>query len=143
MLLPDPPTSDETGAGLDEAESKALLTGFGVPIPDGRRWYAGAEPPDDLRYPVVLKVCDASILHKSKLGGVSLNLASPDLLVFAREQMIANLAECDYKAQEFLIEETIHGVVAELLVGIRRIPGIGYSLTLAVGGVAVGVRWRW
>ena len=108
-----------------------------MPVPEGQRWQVDADPPPGLRYPVVLKVCDASILHKAKLGGVSLNLASPDLLVFAREQMIASLAGHGYTAQEFLIEEPIRGAMAELLVGIRRVPDIGYSLTLAVGGSAV------
>lgn len=138
LLLPEPPpTSSAAVSQLDEAESKALLHGFGVPVPEGQRWQGSTDPPPGLRYPVVLKVCDASILHKAKLGGVSLNLASPDLLIFAREQMIASLAEHGYQAEQFLIEEPIHGAKAELLVGIRQVPGIGYSLTLAVGGSAV------
>lgn len=138
MLLPEPPQAIKIKTGqLDEAESKALLAGFGVPVPRGQRWNAGADPPPGLRYPVVLKVCDASILHKSELGGVSLNLANPDLLIFARDQMIANLKAHGYNARDFLIEEPIYGVVTELLVGIQQVPGIGFSLTLAIGGIAV------
>lgn len=122
---------------LDEFESKALLAGFAVPIPQGRRWGTEADVPADLRYPVVLKICDASIAHKSDVGGVSLNLASEELLRFSRERMRANLAAQNLEADGFLIEESIHGGVAELMIGVRRIENIGYSLTIAIGGIAV------
>ena len=106
-------------------------------MPRGRRIDARAQLPDDLRFPAVLKVCDASILHKSDVGGVSHNLANFELLLFAREQMIATLRKHGHEVSSFLVEETILGGVAELMVGVRRIAGVGYSLTLAIGGIAV------
>ncbi|MCP4389058.1 MAG: CoA-binding protein, partial [Gammaproteobacteria bacterium] len=138
MLLPDPAlTSQPTAVQLDEAESKTLLDAHGVPVPRGRRVSARAELPKDIDFPVVLKVCDAAILHKSDVGGVSLNLVNAELLDFARAQMIATLRRHDIEAQQFLVEESIRGGIAELLVGIRQVPGIGFTLTLAIGGIAV------
>lgn len=138
MLLPEAPATDHAEVKpLDEFESKALLAGFGVPVPSGWRWCHGAELPQDLRFPVVLKLCDASILHKSEIGGVSLNLASAELLRFAREQIRANLHRQQILIDNFLVEEAIHGGLAELLIGIRRVPRIGYVLTLAMGGSKV------
>ncbi len=122
---------------LDEAESKALLGSFGVCVPAGRRLDAGAEIPPDLTYPAVLKICDAAILHKSDIGGVSLNLLNAELLRFAREQMIAVAQSHGHAAKSFLVEESVRNAVAELMVGIRRVDGIGFSLTIAIGGIAV------
>lgn len=138
MLLPEPAPANPAGAiQLDEAESKNLLDGFGIPVPAGRRVTARGELPQNLSYPLVLKVCDASLLHKSDIGGVSLDLANRELLGFAREQMLATLERHDHKAEQFLIEESIRGGVAELMVGIQRVQGIGHTLTLAIGGSAV------
>ncbi|MDH3759538.1 MAG: acetate--CoA ligase family protein [Gammaproteobacteria bacterium] len=138
MLLPDSAsTGPASGIQLDEAESKTLLDAHAVPVPRGRRVSARGELPKDIAFPVVLKVCDASILQKTEVGGVSLNLVNAELLGFAREQMIASLRQHGIIAQHFLVEESIRGALAELLVGIRLAPGIGYSLTMAIGGIAV------
>ncbi len=138
LLLPDAPPVEEFGESpLDEFESKAVLAGFGVPVPSGWRWRGGTELPRDIRYPVALKLCDASVLHKAEIGGISLNLASPELLQFAREQIRSNLHRQQILIDNFLVEEVIHGGVAELLIGIRRVAQIGYSLTLAMGGTEV------
>ena len=138
LLLPEPPAETRTiPSTLDEAESKSLLAAFGIAVPNGVRWSAQAELPENLNYPVVLKVCDATILHKSDIGGVSQNLVSAELLSFAREQMLTQFEHHGYQAENFLVEESIRGVIAELLIGIHRVPGIGLSLTLAIGGVAV------
>ena len=138
MLLPQPPPAVlGDGSLLDEVESKALLAGFGVSIPAGRRVRARDPLPRDLPFPVVLKVCDASILHKSDVGGVSLNLLNPELLDFAREQMLVVLGRNGHEARHFLVEESIRGGIAELMVGVRGVAGIGFSLTLAIGGSAV------
>lgn len=137
MLLPPAAARAGESVVLDEAESKALLDGFGICVPAGRRLDANAEIPPDLPYPAVLKICDAAILHKSDIGGVSLNLLNAELLRFAREQMIAVAKSHGHAATSFLVEESVRNAVAELMVGIRRVDGIGFSLTIAIGGVAV------
>lgn len=137
LLLPEASLKGPAGGiPLDEAESKTLLDGHGIPIPAGHRVNAHGSLPQDLAFPVVLKLCDAAIPNKSELGGVSLNLANVELLRFAREQMIATLRQHGHAAQNFLIEESIHGGIAELLVLIRQVAGIGLALTLAIGGIA-------
>ena len=50
--------------------------------------------------------------------------------------MISLLKSQGIDARHFLVEETVRNAIAELLVGIRCTPGIGYSLTIAIGGIA-------
>ncbi len=139
LLLPAPPARVPASFALDEADAKALLADAGIPVPFGVRWDSDADAPDGLRYPVVLKACDPSLAHKSDIGAVSLNLADANLLEFAREQMLANLERQSIEVAGFLVEETIHGGTAELLIGLRRIEAVGLVLTLAIGGVAVEI----
>ncbi len=140
LLLPAPPPPGKTASlGLDEADAKALLATAGIAVPFGVRWGIDADVPEGLRYPVVLKACDPALAHKSDIGAVSLNLADAQLLRFAREQMLASLQRQSIEIAGFLVEETIHGGAAELLIGLRRIDSVGLVLTLAIGGVAVEV----
>ncbi|MDJ0777970.1 MAG: acetate--CoA ligase family protein [Gammaproteobacteria bacterium] len=140
LLLPaPPPPAGSASVSLDEADAKALLATAGIEVPFGVRWDFAADAPAGLRYPVVLKACDPALAHKSDIGAVSLNLADADLLRFAREQMLANLERQSIEVSGLLIEETIHGGVAELLIGLRRIDSVGLVLTLAIGGIAVEV----
>ena len=140
-LIPDEvriPEPNELGAGilLDEAAAKALLSDAGVAVPRAAKWQGEEALPDSLSYPVGLKVLDATVLHKSDIGGVALNLRGPDDLAVARDAMRQSIRAHGHSGDTFLVEEMIAGGVAELLVGVRAIPDIGQCLTLAVGGVA-------
>jgi len=138
MLLPAPPAADlPKSTQLDEADSKELLDEFGIPVPNGRRVSAQAALPDDLGFPVVLKACDTSIPRKSDIGGVSLHLVNAELLNFARMQMIASLQDHGHEARQFLVEESIRGGIAELLVAIRLVANIGFMLTMSIRGAPV------
>ena len=63
---------------LDEAESKDLLAPYGLALPP--RWAGTAdEAPGaaaQIGFPVAVKVLDGGIAHKSRIGGVHLNLGS-------------------------------------------------------------------
>jgi len=138
MLLPAPPAANLSRLLLlDEVDSKDLLDEFGIPVPNGRRVSAQAALPDDLVFPVVLKACDTSIPRKSDIGGVSLHLVNSELLHFARMQMIASLQSHDHEAKQFLVEESIRGGIAELLVAIRLVANIGFMLTMSISGAPV------
>ena len=62
---------------LSEADSKALLGAYGVPVPD-ERWCATADEAaaaaDAIGYPVVAKLCGDAIAHKTERGLVRLGL---------------------------------------------------------------------
>ena len=123
VLLPGP---DREATLVPEAEAKAALGAFGVPVPKG----VAVELRDGLRAaaaslqgPLVLKV--TGLAHKSESGGVRLGLWSED---------VAKAAD-DMPDGGYLVEEMVQGAVAELLVGVLRDPAHGFVLTLGAGGV--------
>lgn len=111
---------------LNEAEGKALLAAAGVAVP---RSVTGAILADmsvaELTPPYVLK--GLGFAHKTEAGAVRLGLASLD----GQAEMAG--------AAGYLVEEMVTGAVAEVLVGLRRDPVYGVSLTLGMGGVTAEV----
>jgi hypothetical protein len=113
---------------LGEAEAKAVLAKAGVAVPRG----VSAPTLDDLRQragaltpPLALK--GLGFAHKTEAGAVRLGLASLD----GQADMLG--------AEGYLAEEMVGGVVAEVLLGVRRDPVYGVTLTLGLGGVTAEV----
>lgn len=112
----------------DEAASKALIAHAGVSVPRSvsAPTLAGlAEKATALTAPIALK--GLGFAHKTEAGAVRLGLATLD-----------GQAEME-GAQGYLAEEMVAGVVAELLVGLRRDPVYGATVTLGFGGVTAEV----
>ncbi len=109
---------------LNEAEGKALLGKAGVATPRGVTAATIAELRDlvaALKPPLALK--GLGFAHKTEADAVRLGLASLD-------------GQPDIPgATGYLAEEMVAGAVAELLVGVRRDPVYGATLTLGLGGV--------
>ena len=135
MRLPELAAMDGEPVAIDEFEAKRMLAEAGVPVANGVLWTNG-DPPDDVSFPVVLKLCDACVTHKSEIGGVRLGLTSPVDLIAARRDMAEAAAARGLPSERFLVETMVDGGVGELLVGVRHAPNIGHALTLASGGVA-------
>lgn len=112
---------------LTEAEGKALLAKAGVPVPGAVTGATIAEVAGKVRFsaPYVLK--GLGFAHKTEAGAVRLGLASLD----GQAEMPG--------ASGYLVEEMITGAVAEILLGLRRDPVYGVTLTLGMGGVTAEV----
>ena len=112
---------------LSEAEGKALLAKAGVPVPGSVTGATLAEVAGKLRFraPYVLK--GLGFAHKTEAGAVRLGLTSLD----GQAEMPG--------ATGYLVEELVTGAVAEVLLGLRRDPVYGVTLTLGMGGVAAEV----
>ncbi|MCH1474451.1 MAG: acetate--CoA ligase family protein [Alphaproteobacteria bacterium] len=120
---------------LDETASKALLGKAGVSVPRGVTADAAGDLADaaaGLATPLVLKGLGHA--HKSEAGLVRLGL-SPDELADAAKGMTLGTNGGTNGAQGFLVEEMAPPPVGELLVGLRRDPVYGISLTVGSGGV--------
>jgi acyl-CoA synthetase (NDP forming) len=111
---------------LSEAEGKALLARAGVAVP---RSVAGAALVDldvaGLRPPYALK--GLGFAHKTEAGAVRLGLAS----LGGQTEMPG--------ATGYLVEEMVTGAVGEVLLGLRRDPVYGVTLTIGLGGVTAEV----
>jgi acyl-CoA synthetase (NDP forming) len=113
---------------LSEAEGKDLLSVIGVPVPRAVTGATLAEVTAKaacLTAPLALK--GLGFAHKTEAGAVRLGLTSLD----GQPEMPG--------AAGYLVEEMVTGTVAEILIGLRRDPVYGISLTLGMGGVAAEV----
>lgn len=108
---------------LNEALSKDRLASAGVAVPPGVTAPSLAQAvvrAQGLSAPLALK--GLGFAHKTEAGAVRLGLDSLD-----GQTEIAG-------AEGYLIEQMVTGAVAEILVGVRRDPVYGATLTLGFGG---------
>ena len=109
---------------LSEAEGKALLAEAGVAVPRSVTATTLGElqhKAHSLTAPLALKAL--GFAHKTEAGAVRLGLPS----LQGQTEMAG--------ATGYLAEEMVTGAVAEVLLGLRRDPVYGVSLTLGMGGV--------
>ena len=111
---------------LSEAVAKGLLAAAGVAVPRGVTGATLAElAVVGLHPPYALK--GLGFAHKTEACAVRLGLSSLD----GQAEMVG--------AAGYLVEEMVTGAVGEVLLGLRRDPVYGVSLTLGMGGVAAEV----
>ena len=116
---------------LDEAHAKSEIESFGVGVPRGERVAsidALKNAAESLTYPLVLKACDAALLHKSDAGAVMVGIEDFDGLVAGAETLFS-------RYPSLLVEEMITDTVCELIVGVRQDPVIGPWMMIGGGGI--------
>jgi acyl-CoA synthetase (NDP forming) len=126
-------------SGFDERRASMLFAALGIAmaqalsVPDARRVAAAV---GELGAPVALKILSADIAHKTEAGGVALGLMDGQAAAVA-----ARLIEARVKAhhptarlQGFLVQKMEKGL-AEVILGFRRDPLVGPTVTVGLGGV--------
>lgn len=83
----------------------------------------------ELNYPLVMKISDPNIIHKSDIGGVRLGIRDLESLKDAFNDMKAR-----FPGSEFILEETAPAGV-EFIAGVIRDPVFGHVLMLGTGGI--------
>ncbi len=126
---------------LPEAEAKRRLADHGLTVPNGRLVGAagGAGAAGEIGFPVVAKVADPVLAHKTEAGAVSLNLRDAQAVDAAVRDMTASVARSNpgSTARSFLVERQVTGAVAELIVGVKRDEAFGLVLVVGAGGILV------
>ncbi|WP_433920344.1 acetate--CoA ligase family protein [Streptomyces canus] len=128
----DAPTLPPPGP-VDEHSAKDVLADLGIRTPVRR---VCADPAaahaalDELGGPVVVKILDAEIRHKTEVGGVQVGIRTHDELDEALVRMPASPA---------LLVERMAPAGPELIVGVRRDPVFGPVLALGAGGTAAEI----
>jgi acetyltransferase len=127
-------TATAEPAALDEARSKELLRAYGIATPaealvDSRADAIAAA--ERIGYPVVLKAVSKTITHKSDMGAVALDLATPDDLTLAYDRMTHELAW--HNLAGMLVCRQIRGGV-ELGLGLHRDREMGMVVMAGSGG---------
>jgi len=120
------------GKTLSEYDSKKFLALFGIPVSRDVR----VTDDDDavaaaagMGYPVVLKATGAGLTHKTEVGGVALNLKTPEEIK-AEAGRLLKIPGC-----EALIVSEMVGGVRELVCGLTRDPHFGPAVMFGLGGV--------
>ena len=137
------------GAGqelLSEAESKAVLAAYDIPVVALRA--CGTAPQElvdaarDIGFPVVLKILSPDISHKSDVGGVALHLESEQALRIAAKDMLERVRRLRPQArlQGFTVQQMVLRPHArELIVGASVDSVFGPVILFGQGGTAVEV----
>ncbi len=126
-----------------EAEARALLSLYGIPVPPGSlatTAQEAVEAAEQAGYPVVLKISSPEILHKSDIGGVALNLASARAVRSAFREIMARARQGFPNADIWGVQ--VAGMVSggqEIIVGATRDPQFGHLLMFGLGGILVEV----
>ena len=124
---------------LDEAASLALLAGADVPVVEAVETRVGETPILPFRYPVVAKVLSAFVPHKTEAGGVETGIAHAEALAVAGNRIAARVHERTGVTVERLLVSPMIRPLQEVLIGYRLDPLVGPVVTLAPGGVLVGL----
>jgi len=126
-------------SGFDERRAADLFAALGVPmaramaVPDAKRIAAAVA---EIGGPVALKILSADIAHKTEGGGVALGLPDGQTAsVAAREiekRVKAHMPNA--RLEGFLVQKMERGL-AEVILGFRRDPLVGPTITVGLGGV--------
>jgi acyl-CoA synthetase (NDP forming) len=128
---------------LTEVESKQLLEEAGIPTARARLATsrdAAVQAAREIGFPVVLKVVSPQITHKTDVGGVKLDLKSPEEVAAAFDEIMA-------AARRAAPDATVDGVSVqqmarpgiEVIVGVSTDPQFGPVIMFGLGGVLVEV----
>ncbi len=123
---------------LNEVHSKALLAEAGIAVT--RDVWITSTVPDDLRYPLVLKVVSADLPHKSDVGGVRLGIRDRAELHTAMSAMQHDIARAAPHAniEGYLACEGVENSV-EMIAGVINDDVFGPTVLVGLGGTLAEV----
>jgi acyl-CoA synthetase (NDP forming) len=128
----------EPGGALDELESMQLLDRLGIARVPAFVLHADVSQVPSLAfpYPVAVKVFSPTVMHKTDIRGVALDVSDAAALLRAIRDMGANIRQRMPAAQleRVLVEPMIRGL-GEVLIGYRVDRDAGPLIMVAAGGV--------
>jgi acetate---CoA ligase (ADP-forming) len=132
----------DTDRVWSEAESLDLLVQHGVaaaPYALVATEEDAIEAADRMGLPVVVKVVSRDIVHKSDVGGVVLNLGSPEAVRRAYQRVKAAVKAVPGARFEGALVSSMRPSGVEMIVGVVRDEQWGLTLAVGFGGVLVHV----
>jgi acyl-CoA synthetase (NDP forming) len=127
----------ERGEGwLTPAEARSVLTAFGIPVARSRvapGWNEVRRAAKEIGFPVALKAIGPTLLHRSDVGGVKLDLENTAQLRRAFGELEQKLGD---RVTSYLVQEMVPGGV-EVIVGGLFDPTFGPLVLYGSGGTLV------
>jgi acetate---CoA ligase (ADP-forming) len=128
---------------VGEAQAKAILSAYDFNVPPGQLAMSvdeAVDVADRIGYPIAMKIASPDVIHKSDLGGVKLNLGSPDAVRDAFDLMMMRIPQRVPTARiEGVYLESMVGRGREIILGMTRDPQFGPMLMFGLGGIFVEV----
>jgi acetyltransferase len=127
------PAAAPVRAPLDELGAKALLRAYGIATPEARACATRDEARAAfaaLAKPVVVKVLNPAILHKTEAGGVHLFVDTPARL----ETALDAIDRIDAPTRSQYVVEAMAPPGLELIVGALNDPSFGPTVLVGIGG---------
>lgn len=123
---------------LSADEVYEILSAYGIPV---AKWQvvenaeAAEKAAEEIGFPVVVKADSETIMHKSDMGGVAINLKDGNNVRTTVEEM-----EKKFKAEDlqFFIQKYLPGGL-EIIVGAKAEEGLGHIIMFGMGGIYVEV----
>jgi acyl-CoA synthetase (NDP forming) len=132
------------GAGwLTVAETRAVLTAMSISLPPGAVATSGGEAAalaTRIGFPVAVKLASHTLIHKTEIGGVQLNLSTEAEVRAAYDQMAARLEQDRHlEAMEgVLVQPMVTGGV-EVMAGMVQDSSFGPLIGFGLGGIHVEI----
>jgi acyl-CoA synthetase (NDP forming) len=129
------------GEALTEREAKLFLADHDIPVTREKLAHSAEEAKAvalEMSFPVVLKIESVDLPHKSDVGGVKLNLRTPQAVADAYAEIIDSVTRLAPAARinGVLVQEMI-AVGTEAIVGLSRQDPFGMAVVVGAGGVLV------
>jgi acetate---CoA ligase (ADP-forming) len=126
---------------ISEVRSKDILQAYGFNVPAGQMTETAEEAleaADRIGYPVVMKIASPEIADKSAVGGVRLDLSTPEQVRDAFDLMMLRIQKVAPEAhiEGVYVEKMCRGG-REVIIGMSRDPQFGPILMFGVGGIFV------
>jgi len=128
---------------IGEVQAKEILRAYDFNVPNGQVANSpeeAVEVADRIGFPVAMKVVSPDILHKSDVGGIKLNISSPEEVrdTFDLLSLRVMRRAPDARVRGIYIEEmAMHGL--EVVLGMTCDPQFGPLLMFGLGGIFVDV----
>ena len=133
--------SDASNAGrhmLSAGEVYHILDAYRIPVADWRMADSAAEAAkvaEEIGFPVVIKADAVSVIHKSDMGGVEVDLKDAGAVQAAVQKMADELAADDLR---FFVQKYLPGGT-EIILGAKAEEGLGHIIMFGLGGIFVEV----
>jgi acetate---CoA ligase (ADP-forming) len=126
----------ENRSVLSATEVFEILHCYGIPAAKCAITHTASEAAEAAKkigFPVVIKADSTTIIHKSDVGGVTLDLQDAQAVHGAVDNLIKKFG---FDGLRFLVQQYLPGT-NEIIVGAKAEPGLGHLIMFGLGGVLV------
>jgi acetyltransferase len=133
---------EEFRSSLSEEEGKTILAAYGVPVPPESlvtRAYDAVQAAERIGYPVVMKIMSPDIAHKTDIGGVILNIRTPEAVRESFETLMHRCAAAVPYAKIDGVSVQKMAAGQEVILSLIRDDQFGPVLAFGLGGIYVEI----